>query len=92
MLGGSVQTTKKKRSMCSLCVPRKRADRSDDLVGWHGLVMAYQAVGGRERVKGAAIKDGILRWIRHQFEALLQAGNWRRVTRFEGPDPPAAAE
>lgn len=69
----------------------KRADRLK-MIWWDGtgLVMAYKRLE-QNVFKWPAIRDGVLRLDRAQFEALFAGLDWRRVTALE-TRPPAAAE
>jgi len=68
----------------------KRGDRLKILV-WDGtgLVMVYKRLDGGH-FAWPAVKDGVMRLTRGQFEALFEGLDWRRVTPRRVP-PPATA-
>jgi transposase len=70
----------------------KRGDRIKVLV-WDGsgLVLVYKRL---EEGKFAwpAVRDGVMRLSRAQFEALFDGLDWRRVYGLRRARPPAAAE
>ena len=69
----------------------KRGDRLKILV-WDGtgLVMIYKRLD-EGRFAWPAVKDGVMRLTRAQFEALFEGLDWRRVTPRRVRPPEAAA-
>ncbi len=69
----------------------KRGDRLKILV-WDGtgLVMVYKRLDDG-RFAWPAVKDGVMRLTRAQFEALFEGLDWRRVTPLRVRPPETAA-